>query len=908
MDKSQVSTALSRLFHEQGRRIVFWNDPNREFEDTVSTLSLADVQVIRVEQLGALAVKLRVEREDTAGKYLIYTAAPEPNPERDWLLDIRLYSHTFRADRASIVLDDLGLANHALRTHIEERKRFFENKERAKRLQTLVQPDDTEADLDRKMLTVLVKAEQSDLFSILLALFHAMAGNSGQGTRYPRGRPQGERLRDTDAATTDNDTDSLEEGEADLNRLPQGWSQAVKLGFEDSFWKMIQTTFGYTEATPGLKNLLIRLLVTDYAQALGGTLPASLQNLLLPVAQRQNVVTFLSQWRDSSTRAVSYDALSQLVADALNLQDYLERLDLDALVPVTTFLAVEKTVARSLRDRVQQTAETINADAIRRIAQKRQDGYWASPTTKGLDTIPRLGLHAVYDGLIFAADFFALLNTWRGRFTFTTASELYQTYEKELFRFDQLYRHFCEAADLAEAQSWGILKPLQKEVEAAYGNSFVAPLALAWGTFINKSHPQSLLKDWRVENRDNQQVFYTKRVRPKVDRTAGRRVFVILSDAFRYEAAEELRRELNGKYRFDADLTSQLGVLPSYTALGMASLLPHETLAYKPNGEVLVNGKSASSLENRSGLVAPHDGIAVRAEDLIAMTRDAGREFVRNHMVVYIYHNTVDAIGDSASTENKTFEAVRRAIDELGSLVSHIINNLNGSQVVVTADHGFLFQESSPEQTHRSGLDEKPQGTVLAKKRYLLGHRLPDHDSVWHGETKITAQADGGMEFWIPKGVNRFHFTGGARFIHGGAMPQEIVVPVLEVRALRGTAAQSTKGRHVAVHVLGNSHRLTTARHRFQLLQTEAVSDRIKPITLKVAIYDGEEVVTNIEKVTFDSTSDNMNDRQKWVTLVLLDRTYDKRKAYRLVLREAETGIEQTYAEVTIDRAFTEDF
>jgi hypothetical protein len=86
------------------------------------------------------------------------------------------------------------------------------------------------------------------------------------------------------------------------------------------------------------------------------------------------------------------------------------------------------------------------------------------------------------------------------------------------------------------------------------------------------------------------------------------------------------------------------------------------------------------------------------------------------------------------------------------------------------------------------------------------------------------------------------------------------------------------------------------------------VSDRVKPISLKVAIYDGDEVVTNIEKVTFDSASDIMTDRQKWVTLVLLDRSYDKRKPYRLVLREAETGIEQAYAEVTIDRAFTEDF
>ena len=41
------------------------------------------------------------------------------------------------------------------------------------------------------------------------------------------------------------------------------------------------------------------------------------------------------------------------------------------------------------------------------------------------------------------------------------------------------------------------------------------------------------------------------------------------------------------------------------------------------------------------------------------------------------------------------------------------------------------------------------------------------------------------MQFWVPKGNNRFHFTGGARFVHGGAMLQEIVVPVIQVKHLK---------------------------------------------------------------------------------------------------------------------------
>jgi hypothetical protein len=88
----------------------------------------------------------------------------------------------------------------------------------------------------------------------------------------------------------------------------------------------------------------------------------------------------------------------------------------------------------------------------------------------------------------------------------------------------------------------------------------------------------------------------------------------------------------------------------------------------------------------------------------------------------------------------------------------------------------------------------------------------------------------------------------------------------------------------------------------------EAVGDRVKPITLKVAVYEGDEPVTNMETVTFDSTSDKMDERKKWVNLVLRDREYNKKTSYRLVLRDAETGIEEQGVSVVIDRAFSDDF
>jgi len=300
--------------------------------------------------------------------------------------------------------------------------------------------------------------------------------------------------------------------------------------------------------------------------------------------------------------------------------------------------------------------------------------------------------------------------------------------------------------------------------------------------------------------------------------------------------------------------------------------------------------------------------MAVAADVLLRMKREEGRTFLRDCRVVYIYHNQVDATGDDAATEADTFQAVRRAIDEIAALTRHIINSLNGSYVIVTADHGFLFQETPPSAPDKSTLEDRPEGTLVAKKRYLLGRGLPPTEKAYLGATAVTARADGDVEFWVPKGTNRFHFTGGARFLHGGAMPQEVVVPVVTVREKEDEAAVATRTRPVAVHVLGTNTKITTARHRFQLLQTEAVTERIRPVTLQVALYQGETLISNLETVTFDTASGDMGERTKWVTLVLKGQTYDRKAAYALVLRSADDNIEYERAAVTIDLAFGNDF
>lgn len=870
MDTKQVNDALDKLFREE--RIVFWNDPDREFVGylTGQLFSPIDgVKVIRLDQTGALQAKLQIERDEPDCKFLIYAPEEEPDHENDWLLDIRLYSRSFRADRASITLEELGLQTQHLREHLAQRRKFCDHKERLQRLKSLASPDDTADDLDRKMLAVVVKADQPELYNILRTLLHLYA----------------------------------EIEDIDLREPVQAWEQIEKFDLEEPFWRFIKKAFGYAEETPSLENLLIRLLVTDFAQHLHGQLPSALEHLVLPQMGRANAVVCLAQWRDSASKGLSYDRLSDYVAQRINLGDHLHSFDIDDLIDVQTFVDVEKLIVSNLKERVLATADAINVEDVRAIATKRRAGHWALPSVPGHADVPRKMLNAAYGALVTAAEFFNLRNLHRDGFEFDDAAGMYRAYENELFYFDQLYRHFCEQADACK--NWNMVKPLRDQVEAAYSHWYMTTMGLAWGKFIEGG----LLDSWKINGVPNEYDFYRENVEQRLQEAENRKAYVIISDAFRYEAAHELTQELNGKYRFTATLSSQLSVLPSYTALGMASLLPHKKLAYDGKGAILVDGKPCSSSDQRNDILASVDGMVMRADALLAMKKEEGRDAVAGKKVIYIYHDEIDSRGEKPATEGDTFEAVRKAINEIGDLVRFIINSLNGNYVVVTADHGFLFSETPPTDTHKSKLEHKPAGTVHDKKRYLLGRKLPDVDEAYHGHTLKAAKAEGDMEFWLPKATNLFRFSGGVtRFLHGGTMLQEVVVPVITVRHVKGKGKQETATKRVGVQVLGVNHRITTPKYRFQLLQTEPVSDRVKEVTLKVAIFEGNEPVTNIEKVTFASTSENMDERTKQVILVLEDRQYDKKTKYRLVLRDADTDIEQSSVEVIIDRAFHDDF
>lgn len=851
--------------------IVFWHDIDGEFADVLDGLNHAlDVMIIRLDDSSALATKRQIESMP-AGRFLLYSVKAEPAPTSDWLLDIRLRSQPFHADLTSVRLDELGLSNAALAPHLRERAKFLGTEVRRSKLKRLLQPTDDEAQVDRKMMAVVLRSEETDALSLALQLLH----------------------------------DLWVDGHHEIGEPSRAWGDLQGFGLENAFWQLMRDTFGYDVPAPSLADLLRRILVTDFIRGLASSAPPALTHLQLTHKLLAGNASILAgRWRSDLNRYRAYADLSAAVAEELKIGELISDQPAEALLECMTFAQVERRIIHDLKTRVVQLGGAA-LTAIQPIVDRRRDGHWADVRLSS-DNDEVRALASCYTALEAAAGFLELKERHESGISFASADAAIKAYRAELHRFDQLYRYFHHASSQVEPMGWSVLHELDQLVESGYSGWFVPTLASAWASVIEGK--EGLLETWVIDGLSPQHRFFDSQVAVQLESI--KRVFVVISDAFRYEAGEELTRDINAKNRFTAELDAMLGVLPSYTSLGMAALLPHHSLAYKAGDslDVLVDGQPAASLETRNAQLGRYDGIAVRAQDLLELGKTKGRELVGDHRVIYVYHDLIDMTGDKQGSERKTFDAVAQTVNELNRIISFIINSLNGSMVLVTADHGFLYQESPLDPASKSALSEKPAGTLRAKKRYLIGRDLPNNPAVWKGSTAITAHTEpgeGSVDFWLPKGAMRFHFAGGARFVHGSAMPQEVIVPLLTVRE-----SESEKGRTrpVDVTLLGASNKIVTNTQRFELIQTEATGHQVLARTLKVSLRDGQTPVSDEATVTFDSPSPILNERIKQVILTIRSGHYDRQKDYYLIGRDAKSNIEVLRVPLRIDLAFSNDF
>lgn len=864
LQNQEFIAGLKAKFAEH--RIVFWHDPDKRFLEELDNLELENVTLLDMTDQSQLAVKKRIEIDEPEQQFLLWFPHDAPPKEFDWLLDIRLYSTEFHADFAAITLNTLGIPQLGLREHIQRRKAFFSTK-RLSALKGLVTEQENEASLDKKMVAVIAGVKTAKTEEILFSLI----------TQYVNQQK-------------DDDSD-LENTLAMLKRHD----------LEGVLWDILNQEMGYQAEHPTLENLILKLFCTDLsAQADPQKREWLEKNVLATPSSRASALAFMVTWRADRRYKEAYDYCAQQMQDALRPEDQYRLSSPYDLHECETTLSIEQTIIHALVTQLLEESTTLDREAFKKLLSERQSKYWCQT---------RQEYCAIYDALRQAERLLNLRNRHIDGFHYQDSATFWKAYCEELFRFDQAYRLFNEYALLVHSKGAMILKSLDDYIEALYSNWYLAELSRSWNKVLET---ENRMQEWRIAGVPRQQNFYNEVVKPQFNNPQIKRVFVIISDALRYEVAEELGNQINTEKRFTAELRSQLGVLPSYTQLGMAALLPHDEICYQPgSGDIVyADGLSTSGTPNRDTILKKYKGMAVKSDDLLKWKNQQGRDLIRDYEVVYIWHNTIDAMGDSASTEEKTFEACRNAVVELKDLVTRVINRLHGTRIIVTADHGFLFQQQPLSGQDKTTLQIKPDNTIKNHKRFIIGHQLPADDFCWKGKVADTAGVSDNSEFLIPKGIQRFHFSGGARFVHGGAMLQEVCVPVLQVKALQKTAAEKQPQRrpvdivkhHPLIKLVNNIDKVS-------LLQTHPVGELYEPRTLNIFIVDNaNNVVSGKERICFDSDNNTMEKRVRDVTLKLIGANFNRRNEYWLILEDAQTETGYQKYPVIIDLAFQDDF
>ena len=80
---------------------------------------------------------------------------------------------------------------------------------------------------------------------------------------------------------------------------------------------------------------------------------------------------------------------------------------------------------------------------------------------------------------------------------------------------------------------------------------------------------------------------------------------------------------------------------------------------------------------------------AILYKEFIGLKRQERQDLVRGMDVVYFYHDKIDEASHTSDTA--VFAACDDAIAEIKNLIRIIVNDFGGTNVIVTADHGFLY-------------------------------------------------------------------------------------------------------------------------------------------------------------------------------------------------------------------------
>ncbi len=766
----------------------------------------------------ALATKRRVLRDERNGRFLLYRAGGAPCIEEDFLLDVKALAQPFSATQSASWAEDTGLPIVAAKV-VSAHAAFFASKERRAALRELVEQADW------------MRHGYSD-DGLVLSLLSVCCGSKSIH-RVDAVRDMAARALEQYAKNSD-----------DLMRLLE------RCGLTDAFWQALATDLGYCcSKTPGLEDFAFEAMLSACSD-LTGEVPTLSPDVAIVISDIAN------DPRKSDVFTNLVDATCDYVTSKCNL----EALPTEVLAAHRYLPVVDSIIIRRIANDVTQGVDC--SSQIAEVRARRASGRFFSNWS------------CAYDALIGAAGVLALAPRFESEIgSVDDARACFDRYVFDWSAIDESYRMLCLVVSKAVLLMADVFEPLAHQVELSYAR-YCNRLSAAWQRLVVERG------SWPVNWEDaSQRRFFEDKVHPEL---ASKRVAVVVSDALRYEAGADWSRRVADRGRCQVECSAMLASLPTYTQLGMASLLPNQTLSIDPKTlTATVDGADATGAQHREQILRREvpNAVVLSYEELFDQE---GAERLGGAKLAYVYHNVIDMTGDKRDSEERTFAAVDETFDQLDRACARLFQ-LGFSCVFVVADHGFLYQRDSKS----FDFAEVPflgvaVGTDNAKqsRRFVVANDLPACDALIElGASELGLSGDYTCEF--PKGTRRMRLSGsGARFVHGGMTLQEAVVPC--VRLTRAKARGSATP--VGVDLLtGGTKVITGSFVRFEIFQTDPVGDGVLPVSLQVGLYDAQgQLRSETKPIEVASSSPNAEERR---IPVMLTVAQDVANGARLTLR-----------------------
>lgn len=642
-----------------------------------------------------------------------------------------------------------------------------------------------------------------------------------------------------------------------------------------AFWQLCEQHFGYTDTKPSLERLLVTLFVTYTGRYVQAELPAAWRSFVS--YKSGNIIAFLDSLMNSVLYRDKYDALSAHVAKGLNVLSTFAGMRVDDLVECDTFLAVDQVLVKWLISRLvsEDIGAIVNGFTIPELCEKRAKMHFGRKTGKTYQM-----LSSAYS-MVKKADYHAA----------DGLKPIIDRYFAADYNMDQQYRKFYYYYD--QLESTESFEPLRELVENIYTNEYLACLLPAWNAGIQQDAAFSAIP--------LQREFYNANLRYTKERTV-----VIISDAMRYEVGQELFARMQDDPKCTAKLSVQLSVLPSYTRLGMAALLPHKTLEMTDDFQVLADGILCDNLAGRQQVLQSYnpDSVCVQFDDIKNLKVAELRDVLTKRQIIYVYHNQIDARGDKANTEDEVFNACEEAVQEIMDLIHRISVSGNTYHFIVTADHGFIYKRDK--LTESDKISGKSAEKAFVNRRFIVSKAALEDDGIDHMSMGRVLGNEDSKVVSYPVSSNVFKVAGGgANYVHGGSSPQEMLVPVLEFKMERGH--METKNAEIAL--VSIVHKITNLITSMDFIQSDAVSDTVKAAKYRIFfLSEDNEKISNENSYVADSREENAQKRIFRMRFTFKNKKYDKDKQYYLVVYDEESGLEQWRQPVIMDIAFADDF